>query len=251
MKLGLLKNERGNVLIMVAAIMTVLFGIVALVVDVGLFYVERRAMVTAADAAVLAGARELAMSGDTEAAIEVARKYARENGATLTEDITVETITRDNQSYQALVANVGVNKEYYFGRLLGLTSQDIMAQAVATWGYPTSFQNILPIFYVLEEGDELPQGEVLLLVRQEDYASGNWGFLRTDTAGKKGIKDVRAGEESEMYFQVGDEITNATETGKVAANINSVETRMQRAKDPNSGVTMDGVIPIIREITGH
>ncbi len=251
MRLNLLKSEKGNVLFIVAFIITALFGIAALVVDVGMLYVEKRAMVTAADAAVLAGSRELALTGDIEAAIEVARNYAQANGATLTDQISVETIKHNDQDFQALVANIGVNKEYFFAKLLGLTDQDVMARAVAAWGHPTSYQNILPIFYILEEGDDLPQGQVLLLVRDEEYASGNWGFLRTDSSGKKEIKDIMAGENSEMYFQIGDDITNATETGKVAANINSVEIRMQAAANPATGVSMEGVIPIIREITGQ
>lgn len=243
--------ERGNVLITVVFIVTALFGIAALVVDVGILYVEKQAMNTAADAAVLAGCRELALTGDTEAAIEVARTYARANGATLTEEIYVDTLTRNGQTYQAFVANVGVNKEYFFARLLGLTEQEVMAGAAAAWGYPTACKNVLPIFYILEEGDDLPQGEVLLLVRDEDYASGNWGFLRAGSPGKKKIKDIMAGAPSELFFKVGDDITNETETGRVAANIDSVETRMQRAADPDSGVSMEGIIPVIREIPGQ
>jgi hypothetical protein len=251
MRFNLKKSEKGNVLFIVVFIMTALFGVSALVVDVGMLYVEKRAMVTAADAAVLAGSRELALTGNTAAAIEVARNYAQANGATLTDEIYVESITHNNQPFQALVAHVGVNKEYLFARLLGLTDQNVMARAVAAWGHPTSYQNVLPIFYILEEGDDLPQGQVLLLIREDDYASGNWGFLRADSPGKKVVKDILAGAESNMYFQIGDDITNATETGRVAANINSVETRMQAAKNPDSGVSMEGVIPIIREITGQ
>lgn len=244
-------DERGNVLVTVAFLAVILLGSAALVTDVGMLYVERRQMVTAADAAALAGAREMMLTGDEAAAVETARAYAQANGASITDQIAVETINHNGETFRAIVATVGVNREYLFARVLGFTDQDVIARSVATWGYPTSFLNILPFFYMLPEGDALPEGEVLVLDR-EVYAPGNLGFLRADSPGKKTINDILEGADSGMFLSINDEnIHFDTETGNPQSRIGAVEKRLQAANDPATGVSMKGVIPIIREITGQ
>lgn len=253
-------GQRGNVSIVVAFIMVLLFGIAALVVDFGALYVERRNMVTAADAAVLAGARELVLTGDENAALEVARAYAQVNGAEITDAISIETVTHNGESFQAVVAIVGVNRDYYFGRLLGFTDQDVMARAVATWGYPTSCLDLYPFFHQNED-DNLPQGEVSILNPddEDDFAPGNWGYLRVGSPGGPGkpgtkeIRDVLSGEkESGIYLVVGDDITAFTQTGiPKSVTYHGVEARLENAADPDSGISLVGIIPIIHEMTGQ
>ena len=58
-----MKDQRGAVLIWILPALVVLFGIAALVIDAGSLYVDRRRMVTAADAAALAGAQEMVLIG--------------------------------------------------------------------------------------------------------------------------------------------------------------------------------------------
>jgi Flp pilus assembly protein TadG len=59
------KGERGQVLVMAALMMPVLLGMLALVLDVGNAYAQRRFMQNAADAASLAGARYMALNRST------------------------------------------------------------------------------------------------------------------------------------------------------------------------------------------
>ena len=80
----LLKSrESGVALVVLALMLPVLAGMVALVVDVGQAYEDRREVQTAVDAAALAGAAYLPESPD--AAVAAAIDYANRNGLTLDE----------------------------------------------------------------------------------------------------------------------------------------------------------------------
>ncbi len=77
-------GERGQVLVIAALLMTALVGFLALVVDVGNAYAQRRYMQNAADAAALAAARLMANSmqtGTTDAAVSATiNNYLALNG---------------------------------------------------------------------------------------------------------------------------------------------------------------------------
>ena len=75
---NLRRGEKGQVLVTIALIMPVLLGIVALGVDVGYAYVQRRQMQNAADAGALAGVWELCSGIDP---VGAATDYAQRNGA--------------------------------------------------------------------------------------------------------------------------------------------------------------------------
>lgn len=84
----ILRDQKGAVLVMVSLALAVLFGFTALAVDIGAAAAERRSLVTAADAAALAGAQYL--PGDTGQAVAQAKAYARKNVRGLTDqDISV------------------------------------------------------------------------------------------------------------------------------------------------------------------
>ncbi|MCH8920849.1 MAG: hypothetical protein IIA23_09145 [Chloroflexi bacterium] len=75
-----LRQERGQILMLVALLATAMLGLVGLVVDTGLAYAERRQAQNAADNAALAGTRILFEGGSTSDAIAAAFEYADENG---------------------------------------------------------------------------------------------------------------------------------------------------------------------------
>lgn len=76
-----LTDERGDSLILVALSLLVLLGLLALAIDVGFAYSERRHMQNAADAGALAGAAVM-MTGGTDAEILAAvDEYVRRNTA--------------------------------------------------------------------------------------------------------------------------------------------------------------------------
>ncbi len=74
-----LRDESGQAFVFIAAILTALVGMSALVIDVGSWYQADRRLQTAADAAALAGAQELPL--DQGAARSEALQYAQHNYA--------------------------------------------------------------------------------------------------------------------------------------------------------------------------
>ena len=75
------RGQRGNTLITVALFMLVFMAFLAMVVDVGLYYTERRKMQNAADAAALAGGQVLMEGGSDAAILASVQSYASQNGA--------------------------------------------------------------------------------------------------------------------------------------------------------------------------
>src|SRR5438105_7501479 len=76
-------GERGQVLVLAAMMMTALIGFLALVIDVGNAYAQRRMVQNAADAASLAAVRYLAnnMNGASDATIAgIVSTYLAPNG---------------------------------------------------------------------------------------------------------------------------------------------------------------------------
>jgi len=79
------------------------------------------------------------------AAIAKAESFALENGADFIDSITIETVEHNGENLKAVVARVGCNVEYTFGKLLGFEGQKVYASATAVYGFPLDGSNILPI----------------------------------------------------------------------------------------------------------
>ena len=81
---GLRRGERGQVMVLFALMSVVLFGVLALIVDIGYGFSQRRYMQNAADAASIAAARHLGLSrvsGTTDGAVRaVLDRYLAANG---------------------------------------------------------------------------------------------------------------------------------------------------------------------------
>src|SRR2546423_754463 len=73
----LVRSEQGQTVVMSLVFMTVLLGMAALVVDVGSWFLDRRQLQSAVDAAALAAGQELP---DAASAEQAARDYATKNG---------------------------------------------------------------------------------------------------------------------------------------------------------------------------
>ncbi|MGB6836984.1 MAG: pilus assembly protein TadG-related protein [Dehalococcoidia bacterium] len=79
-KLRCWRQERGQVVIIMAVTATALVGLIGLVVDGGHFYAQRRQAQNAADAAALAGAFRLYEGESAAVATSAAFDYAQQNG---------------------------------------------------------------------------------------------------------------------------------------------------------------------------
>ena len=148
----------GQVLVVVALSLFVLMLFVALAVDVGHFYAERRRMQNAADAGALAGAQQLCFGNPADAE-ETARDYAvARNGAgtaaiSVTDDITVTVAARETV-------------RTFFAGLIGINSVDVGADASAVCGVTQGASHVWPMAYNTLNWPEDPKCGDWILVQE-------------------------------------------------------------------------------------
>ncbi|MDI7277236.1 MAG: Tad domain-containing protein [Anaerolineae bacterium] len=134
------RHQRGQTLVFVALILVVLVGFLALSIDLGNVYAQRRFMQNAADAAALAGARALALDRSQAAAEAEARAFAIANGAascivTCTFEVTGASVT--------VVASKPA--ETFFASALGVPVIDVGAVAAAHYTFASGGIGVIPI----------------------------------------------------------------------------------------------------------
>lgn len=129
-------SERGSIVILVALGMTVLLGSCAMVVDVGLIYVQKARLQNAVDAAALAGVQEL--PGDKDRATLIAKDYALQNGV---DNIT--TLIEAN-NFKIMVSGKKTVPTY-FAKIWGINSEQISANSVAMMVPPGSLAGAVPL----------------------------------------------------------------------------------------------------------
>ncbi|PWC52787.1 pilus assembly protein TadG-related protein [Azospirillum sp. TSO22-1] len=127
-------DESGAVVVVVALMLTVLMGLLGVGVEVGSWYMTRRSLQTAADAAAIAGALEEAR-GAAARVTAAARQEAARNGAEVAKDvITIRTppasgaFAGDPQAVEAIITRPEARM---FSAVLGSGNVDISARAVA------------------------------------------------------------------------------------------------------------------------
>ncbi len=138
MKLAeLVKSEKGAITIIMAAAMVALAGMMALVTDAGLLYLNQTKMTNALDSAVLAGVQEL--PEHSELAIEIAYDYAVQNGLDPSE------VTFDlNLDDYVLTGQATRNVNLFFARILGFNDTDVSAQSKARITSLSEVEGVVP-----------------------------------------------------------------------------------------------------------
>lgn len=125
----IVKNENGQSMVLVVLLMVVIMGFAALVVDLGMVSYTKTRLQNAADAAALAGARDLP---DATTAESTAIIYAGKNGVHNGVQKTVVTVTYpDNGDANKIKVECTKTVSYTFARVLGFTEKDVSASAVA------------------------------------------------------------------------------------------------------------------------
>jgi len=130
-------NDRGQALVLFSLFLVVLLGVVALAVDGGYAFSQRRQMQYAADAAAMAGARALALNLGTTAAERAIAQYATANGA-------------DRYAWRLESGNrvrvwVGRTFPTFFARVMGISTMTAVASADATFSGAKRTDGLLPI----------------------------------------------------------------------------------------------------------
>ncbi|MCR4401989.1 MAG: pilus assembly protein TadG-related protein [Firmicutes bacterium] len=160
-------DERGSVIVFVALALTVLLGLAALVVDLGVLYFNRVALSNAADAAALAGVQELPENpGRAEAA---AVSYAVKNGV---EESRVTTVLTDSRSIKVTVSRT---VPLGFARIFGMASSDVRASAKATIGAASAVRGAAP--FVVPDQEFLYGEQYVLKYGGGDGEHGNFAAL--------------------------------------------------------------------------
>lgn len=169
-------RERGQTLAIVAVMLVGLVGMLALVVDMGNIYTQRRQMQNAADAGALAGARALALSQGAAAAEAAVADLTGRNGAT---------------TYSSTIAardvTVTARRSFptYFASAIGIPTFTVQAVAQAGYRSPRSLRDDLVPLAVHEQTvwqglqivDDATVSTDLTLGR---IANGDRGWLNLD-----------------------------------------------------------------------
>jgi hypothetical protein len=207
----LVNEEKGTVLVLVAAALTVILGMTALVVDVGALAIEKTRLKNACDAAALAAAHELP---DTILAKQRALEYLGLNHV----DAEHAIITFSHDDIKITV-EAAKTIDYYFAPVLGLNTGIVTARSTAAYGSVSGMTGVVP-FGIPDQPMTFGVEYKLKAGSQDDYGPGNYGPLALELSGAASyLNNLKQGYSG--VISVGDWID--TEPGNM------------------SGPTMDGV----------
>ena len=202
----LTEDQRGGVLVVVAAGLLTFLGLIALVSDVGLLYLNRVQLVNGVDAAALAGAMELPHR-EAEALLE-AHRYGAANG--LNPETLAVTIAADKMS---ITVKERRTVDLFFARVFGFAEAPIGAEAVARVAPVTGVRGVVPLGV---EWDDFIYGEQYTLKHGGgDGITGNYGALALGgTGASRYLVNLQEGYQG--WLRVGDLVP--TEPGNISGN---------------------------------
>jgi Tfp pilus assembly protein PilX len=181
------RQERGQTLLLFVLALTVLIGFVAMAIDVGLLFEDRRHLQNTADAAALAGVAELPR--DPAMAKQKAAEWAVSNGVSSSEIKSVEVRTTDFPN-DTLAVEVETTFDWIFGRVLGQTSSAVSAKAAAQVGSLAGGGDLMPWAMVVGEsaclddnGLPKPAADCSVKLGAESGVTGWYGALDLDGNG--------------------------------------------------------------------
>lgn len=228
--------ERGSVTLLVAISLLAIMGFLAVSLDLGRAYVAEERLRGVAQAAALAGAAELPVSGfSTSAAETAAENTAAENGVSG----AVVSVTQVAGGAYAVAVQASGSVDFPFGAVLGIPRARLGAQAAAEVGAPSDMTGLAPLA-VPEQNFQFGQEYVLRAAPGSDgggyYQEGNYGFLSLGGEGDEDdLEDLEHGYRG--VVELGQEVE--TKPGYMA-NLNAaIEERI--SEDP--GATYRDVAP--------
>lgn len=221
-----LTNEKGSVLVLLAGALFVLVGMLAMVADLGVAYVDRAMLSNAADAAALAGAYELPQN--PQAARDAAEQYAEKNGVPA-DKLDVDILPGG----ESIRVSVRKKMSLFFGRLLTRDEKILGASSKARVGVVSALKGAAPLAV---EKNDFVYGERYLLKQgaQEDvffqfespYHSGFFGALALGGSGASRYEENLTNGYGEL-ISIGDIIP--TESGNMSnPTKRAIDTRLER-----------------------
>lgn len=192
-----LRSSKGSTMILVSLFaLLILFAIAAFAIDIGYAYSERAKMVTAADAAALAGASVLSQpSATVEEVEEAAFSIAEDNG--VERDRVQVQVDLDAREVEVSVTET---KGLFFARIMGseriFQEADIGAVARAAVETFTGGSGVVPIGVTKSDMESIEIGsEVLIKLGPGDGENGNYHALNMNI-----INGVKQGYNSGADF---------------------------------------------------
>ncbi|NLY50300.1 MAG: hypothetical protein GX062_04775, partial [Firmicutes bacterium] len=170
----LLREDKGSVLVLVAAALVVMLGFAALVVDIGGVALAKGRLQNACDAAALAAAQELPT-------ITAARQRAMEYLGYNNVDPAEAVISFDPDGTKVIVA-AAQHVNFTFARLFSLTGSLVEAEAAATYGGVRSMSGVVP-FGIPDQTFVYNQEYKLKAASHDEYGPGNFGALALEFRG--------------------------------------------------------------------
>ncbi|MGE4283683.1 MAG: pilus assembly protein TadG-related protein [Clostridia bacterium] len=200
---GILSQQQGAGLIIVSAGMVAILGMVALVTDVGLTYIQKQKLSNAVDAAVLAAVQDITVSEQNAKA--TALEYIEKNG--FDEEDVVITVSSSMRTVQ-IEAKEQV--DFFFARILGFDNTLVDAKAKAAAFPVTGMTGVRP-FAVEDFPFQYGEQYVLKHGVEEGY-HGNFGPVALGATGASNYRNnIKYGHTGKL--KVGDWVD--TETGNM------------------------------------
>lgn len=172
----LLREQKGSVAVLTALVVTALLGCAALAIDIGNLYLNKTQLVTIADAAALAGARDLPVG--TSEAQAVADVYAQKNSQI--GDIVQTAVNLDNT---ILTVTVKRTVPLSFAKVFSKSFSDVSATAQASNRVVTGVSGAVP--FSVEKQDFIFNTPYILKDGGGDGSDGNYGGLGLGGTGAK------------------------------------------------------------------
>jgi Flp pilus assembly protein TadG len=179
-----MRQEHGAVAVMVAILLVVLLGVLALVIDLGRAVGIRREMVNAADAAALAAAQRCALNQGAAAATAAANQTA-----TLNDPQAALVRIAFNPSCRPGLTSPGPKTvtvtysrpvQYFVAPILGFRSGTVTTTATATWAAPGVVPitvNSLPLQVCPEAMEGEDPVQCTFSYPKDEYENPRWGIL--------------------------------------------------------------------------
>ena len=145
------RDERGVTIAFVAIIMFLLIGVVALSVDFGALYFDRRRMVNSADAAALAAALTYAKkdaqcgTNDTPAKTQANSLATANTSVAKPDDRQGQTPYTVNCSKRSVTVQYYLTHKYFFANAIGFDTTPVVSRATGHWGPAGGAGEVLPV----------------------------------------------------------------------------------------------------------
>lgn len=123
------RNKRGSTLVLTAIALPVLLGFGALAIDMGMLYVTRTQLSSAADAAAYGGGGQLPK--DANQALTVAKNVAKKNGVTDSEMVISVSSSTAGLNNGSITVDISRKVPLMLAPVLGLNSSIVAAHAKA------------------------------------------------------------------------------------------------------------------------